>query len=237
MTTDDPRMTSLIIPLDPEAVRSPNKFHLGFIWAYMVFPNDPQMRLRAFKLAAVEHAADRMDAGLLSPTEIRKLVRGARDVISPDDLEEESSKRRHKGLAAGLVLYNACLQAPRTEAKSDTLKKILGKINPIFSSLAGEASNSSNVNNSIWSYNNFKSVAHFWAAYLIMERQDQEDLPCSPSQLPSFLALSESMLDLAARTKHASGKILKKDKCFRLPPAIAEPLSLSAHLEIVQESP
>jgi hypothetical protein len=247
--TDDPRMTSLVIPLDPAAIDAPNKFHLGFIWAYMVFPDDPEMRQRAFKLAAAEHALDLMVAGQLSPVAIRKTFRKAIDAISPDDLQEKSNERIRRGFAAGRSLCRACLEGPRaTKAKTALMKGILGEIDPIFSRLAGPHSDSRNVNNSIWSYapapssravartapSGFKSVAHFWAAYKILEKKDQGDVPCLPSDLPNFLSLSEQMLDLGAQTKHTSGRVLNREKCFRLPPAIVE--NLPGSLEVIHSS-
>jgi hypothetical protein len=227
---DDPRMTSLVIPLDPAAIDAPNKFHLGFIWAYMVFPDDPEMRQRAFKLAAAEHAADLMYAGQLSSEKIKNLVRVALDVISPDDLQEKSNERIRMGVAAGVALHNACARAESTKA-APLMNGILREIDPIFSTLRGggkAGSKSKNVNNAIWSYagkigprpSGYKSVAAFWAAYLILEKQDQLEVPCLSSELPNFLSLSEKMLDLGAQTKHKSGSVLQRDRCYRLSPAI-----------------
>jgi hypothetical protein len=221
---DDPRLTALTIPLDATVVRAPNKFHLGMVWAYMVFPDDPAMRRRSLALAAAEYAADRMEAGLLSREKTKRLVRQAIEVISPEDLQEKSAARILKGASSGLTVYNACPRASRAPTrKSPVMKNIMREITAVLSTQVGENNDSRKMYDDAWNYKHFRSVAHFWAAYLLLEEVDElkDDVPCSLGSLPHFLSLSENFLQLAASTKHAAGTVLQKDKCFRLSDDIA----------------
>jgi hypothetical protein len=227
---DDPRLTALTIPLDATVVRAPNKFHLGMVWAYMVFPDDPEMRRRSLALAAAEHAADLMEAGLLSKEKTKRLVRQAIEVISPEDLQEKSAARILTGASAGLTVYNACPRASSAPTrKSPVMKNIMREITAALSTQVGANNDSRKMYDDAWNYKHFRSVAHFWAAYLLLEEVElKDDDPCSLGSLPQFLSLSENFLQLAASTKHAAGTVLQKDKCFRLSDEIASLLPVGS---------
>lgn len=214
--TDDPRLTSLTIPLDMTVASTPNQFHRGMVWAYMVFPDDLAMRRRSLALAAVQHAADLMDAGLLSPEKTKRLVRQAVDAISPTDLEENSSQRRVRGYSAGMILHNSGLMAHRGERA--VIKKAKDQIDGVLGRMGeGKSGKSKNIDAVVWK--EFRSVAPFWAARIWFEENMTvgEDGPCNLRDLPLFLKLSEDFRVLGETTKpFKSGSILAPGECYRL---------------------
>ena len=55
-------------------------------------------------------------------------------------------------------------------------------------------------------YNEFRSVAHFWAALLHGQQHDREDIwPGAPETLPTFLAYAEAILELACALPSFAG--------------------------------
>jgi hypothetical protein len=205
-------VVSRIIPLGADAVRAPTLFHLGLLWAYMVFPDDPQMRERAIKLAATEHAAALMEAGQLSPEKIKNLVRVAIDVISPSDLEDQSIQRRQRGLSAGIILYNSCLRARRGDRA--VLKRAKDEIDGVLGKQ--KSGTSRHVDKVVWK--DFQPVAPFWAAFSwFEENMTVDELPCNRIDLPQFLKMSEEFRELGENTKpFKSPSILPPGECYRL---------------------
>lgn len=177
----------------------------GLFGRYMIFPNDPEMRQRAIKLAATEHAVDLMDAGQLSPEKIKNLVRAAIDVISPHDLGEKERGRVDRGYQAGMILYNCCLRARRGERA--VLKRAKDEIDDVVG--RGKGKTSKHLDEVVWK--EFKSVAPFWAAYIWFEEN------MTVEDLPQFLKVSEELRVLGETTKpYKSNSILSPGECYRL---------------------
>ncbi len=229
-------MTVPTIPLDVDVVHSPNRLHLGIVFAWMVFPDDENMRARTIKTATIEHMIEVLGTGVpFRGAEIPKLLCEALQAPAPQDLLEQSVNQFDRGFAAGMLLYNTCLRARRGEQApmTRTMKEIE---KPLFrrKNVSGSTcdSASKHVNDVVWK--TYRPVAALWAALIIlMEKGEPTELPCNRADLPTLLWLSERIRETAEQTFPPRRKdpVLRPGESVRLPEELAAALP-AGHWEV-----
>jgi hypothetical protein len=220
-------MDPMIIPLDAEVVSAPNAYHLGILFAYMVSPDDVELRKRAMHTAAVEHGLDLMASGHLTRSQIEKLAVGAFDATSLSDLQQLCEERVRRGYAAGMIFHQSCKALALGERAALQQEK-----NKIAGALFREASGTSkHTDDAVWKV--FKPVAALWATFIeLSDSESTTEIPCNRKDLPHWLAWFDSMRLIGERTKtHSKGQpVLPPGESFRLPDQV---ISLLPHGEIV----
>lgn len=209
-------MDSMIIPLNAEVVSAPNAYHLGVLFAHMVSPDDQQLRLRVMHSSAVQHGLDLMAEGRLTRSQIKKLAVEAYGATSPPDLQQVWEDRARKGYAAGMMLWNSCkARILGEDAPLGNAKKKIGSA--LFQ--RGE-NNSHHVDDKVWKI--YKPSIALWATFIQFEEMEPDELPCSRTFLPNWLAFFDAFRHMAETTKtHDKGRsFLEGNDSFRLTPEL-----------------
>jgi hypothetical protein len=206
-------MTPPILPLD--ATNLCSWTNLGIVGAWMLFPDDEQRRWKFIKHMAVEDGLERLSARQLNEKQIRELVLLAREATPSDEFVSQRNERDMRGVGAGLILYNACIRIPRGEQSP-----VGNAVAEVAREIWGRRHNASkHANDAVWS--TFKPVASLWAA--LVHRVDDSDVevmfPCSPKELPQFLAIAEGFREIAEKTIPPRRKepVLPPNVSLRLP--------------------
>lgn len=135
------------------------------------------------------------------------------------------------GTVAGLLLLKV-LQLYDQNSTTATLDRARTEISGELQQMKAKTARPKDLRSS---WNEYRSVAHLWAARVHWDRLSQTDegstlkmssdafLPPRPAQLAAFLALAETFRERGERIKHknAATPILKADQMWRLPPSLA----------------
>jgi hypothetical protein len=217
-----------ILDLDPDFITQPNRLHLAQIEAMMLFPHSPSDREMVYRASIVEFAAENPDQ---IPEYIWKnLFYISRSVNRIDEIREAVRSRCVKGLIVGIVTHFqiASAKAGIESRREDIINQISSIARDVVKS-RGIRVSAKTFHNDMWP--EFRSVAHFWAASVILNETRYHDtvFPCRVSEIEEFLSTVEAyrIAGESSRPKQASATILDPKHTVRLPSELkVEPADL-----------
>jgi hypothetical protein len=209
-----------ILELRSDALRDPCHLDLAEIEARMHFPDSAEKRIRYYRAALIEFAAQNQEH--IPDGMWKELFFISRDASPIGDIQKESEDLFKKGAIVGLVLHNQIAYACLGQS-SITKGQLISEATKLIkkTSTGGLIRTSPKTfNNDIWPM--FHSVAHLWAAWIganaLVARSDSV-FPCRLDALPSFLADAEAyrIKGETTRPRQATANILDHAETVKLP--------------------
>lgn len=217
-----------VLNLRPDCLEDPTRYDVACLEAMMLWPDDESWRTRALETSFIEFNRPYLD---VFPAEIlRDYSKRAADALPVTTFQEEVKKERFlRGVLVGGVLHGV-IGALREDPDGATKGAIIDKCievaqRPKNGKRPSWRISSSTFNNEIWPQ--FKSVAHFWAAYFAwcyyLKGSEyyfpKGNFPCRCSDLREFLSDAEAyrISGEAARTKQSRTPVLCAGHAVVLP--------------------
>ncbi len=218
-------MTVEYLDLREDCLARPTRWDCAVIEARMLWPHDSDTRGRYLSAVSVKVAAaaiDRVPISKPSPTEVRELAEAMLSAPRVEDFTKAGNKAKIHGVVAGKILYDAV-------GLHDTGRDNTG-LSAIKSALVahlgrGQHLSQKTIDNTVWP--RYRSVAHFWAAYLHRSQETNNTaLPCRARDLSLFLAVAE-VYRRRGETIRSSSKspttVLRPGEAVMIPLALALP--------------
>lgn len=199
-----------VLNLRPAALVRPTRLDLAIVEALMLWPDDEAARERWLSAAIIDEGKDNIDD--MPEHLLRHYTLDALNAPRLADLEPAAGKRHVDGLLAGIVLLNATIYATAAPERA-----ALGKIRQeLCDNLHGTYQVQPRT---LDNRNEYRPVAHLWAAYMLACHHGDRTFPCLISNLAAFLATAEAIREIAekSRAKKAPAPIMRPGEAARLP--------------------
>jgi hypothetical protein len=196
--------------LRPDSLDRPIRLDLAHVEALMLWPDDDDARERWQRAAIIDEGKDHLDE--MPENLLRHYARDALNAPRLADLQPEAGKRKIEGLLAGIVLLNATTyahHAPERAALGIIKQELCDNLRGTYQVQPRTLDNR----------NEYRPVAHFWAAYMLACHHGDRTFPCQIADLATFLATAEALRELAetSNAKKAPGPIMRPGEAARLP--------------------
>ncbi|PVE26431.1 hypothetical protein DC522_01315 [Microvirga sp. KLBC 81] len=217
---------AFVLDLAPDCVKQPIRYDLAIVEAAMLWPDDEGARdawLRAARLETLRHPPE----GVADHDFLRELFAMALETPRILDLNPAANERMRHGTVAGWVFHEAVRRSDinglvqfgsvAADVTEFLAKRLRGKIRI----------SKKTFDNAIWP--RFRSVAHFWAAYVsntLYASEQSQAFPCRLDGLVPFLGISEAyrLKGETLRGKQAADTLLRPSETVRIPTNLQLPM-------------
>ena len=212
--------------------------------ALMLWPHDEERRAEALSVAVAQYGLENAEFTLRNSgvahtaclDEVIPWARSLADSPRPGDIQDASIKAWRRGIIAGLIL-NTVIEQAATGDGTVSLDRAKTVVAAKPQSQGGQSRGT--YDNQVWG--NYRSVAHFWAAYLTRAIVAEEhgspyhgwQFPCWAMELPDLLSLAETVRKRAEtlRPAHASAPVLRPGESWQIQPNVPLPPATLRWLE------
>jgi hypothetical protein len=185
----------------------------------MTWPRDKRKRehwIRSSKLYEL-----RNHVGSLSEPTVRKALNIALETTPFRELAATVMNERSHGAIAGWLLARAIIegQTSGTVNLGSIIKQFIHGSKQFRSPDLMRISEKT-INNAVWP--EFRSVAHYWAAY-VLDKSVPKEWPCAISNLGMFLATAEAFREAGEAVRTKQGPVLRLGESVRAPETLLLP--------------
>ena len=213
------------LDLPTDCLTAPTRWDLAVIEARMIWPHNSDRRERYLSAVSVKVAVmaiDRVPLPKPSWTEVRDLAEAILSAPRIEDFTEAGKRAYYHGLVAGMVLDEAV--GLHDIGRENT--GLAGIKSAVATRLGPEQRLSQKtIDNTVWP--SYRSVVHFWAAYLQRSQEtDSATFPCRGRDLSLFLAVAEVYRrrgETIRSTPKSPSTVLRPGDAVMIPPALALP--------------
>jgi hypothetical protein len=220
------------LDLTPDMIgENRTRLTLAYIESVMLWPNDEMQRKRGMEAAKRKNFLETWNSsarqGPLSTItstvdDLGATFEWLTSAPRLEDVQEEAKRPFTHGVLAGLILGEVLAwndinptMSGVGQVMDSIVKRFSGEILLNFSR--------SSLDNIIWK--KYKSVAHFWAAYIIDAEPENSIFPCKLARTTEFLALAKFFFlrGVKHRGKQSSGFLLNEADSWTVPEILLLP--------------
>jgi hypothetical protein len=213
-------MPATLVELSKDCLTRTIRFDLAVVEAMMLWPEDEKARERWLHAAMVREASALGED--LPESHARFSLQLAADTTPLKELKGIAEDRQAHGWVAGAMLHRAVERA--AVEGSVNLGKIAQEVVQASAGLRrqhGMRLSVKTINNRIWP--DYRSVAHFWAAYVTALDEGQKAFPCSIGGLPAFLATAEAYRKAGETVQTKQGPVMRPGESVLVPDFLTLP--------------